>query len=88
MRLTRIYRRRRLISYNQNIAKELAARYSEEINRVPLDYNSRERFATIVSQCSEDYNQSAKGTMNFYELKELVKHLYRIIISKVQNNAQ
>ena len=74
--------------YNQNLARDLAAGYTEEINRVPLDYNSKEKIAQIVSQCGEEYSRRAKGTQNFAELRELMKHLYRSIILRVQNNSQ
>lgn len=77
-----------LIRYNQTLAKELATKYIDQINKTPLEYDSRDKLANLIGQCGEEYLKSVKGIQNFYELKELLKHLYKIIVVKVHNNIQ
>lgn len=74
--------------FNQNLAKELSNKYVDQVNRTALEYDSREKLAHIISSCGEEYLKQAKGTRNFLELRELLKHIYKIIIVKIHNNLE
>lgn len=84
----KIFPNSNLKRFNQDLAKELATKYVEQVSRTPLDYDSKEKLAHIVSQCGDEYLKRSKGTNNFFELRELLKHLYKNIVVRIHNNAQ
>jgi len=70
------------------LAKELSTKYTDQARKVPLEYDSKEKMAQIIAQSGDEYFKRARGTQNFGELRELLKHLYRNLITLIHNNSK
>lgn len=54
----------------------LEQKYSAFIDRVPMNADSRDKFAQIIAGCAKEYQVNAKGFNNLEPVKELLRKLF------------
>lgn len=84
----RIWLKSRIKSWNEELSLKLKDKYNERIKRVQVDQDNKDEFVNIISECSKEYKQEAKGTENLYELTELLRFLYKNIFIIIYNKTK
>ena len=84
----KIWQISKVIRKNEQLTYALEQKYAALIDRVPINYDPKEKFADLIKQCCEEYAKSAKGASNLGALNELLRKLYIRIFLKFKDQTQ
>jgi hypothetical protein len=70
---------------NKTLIYSLEQKYAPLIDRVPINFDPKEKFADLMKQCCEEYAKNAKGGRNIHILNELLQKLFVRIFNKFKD---
>jgi len=73
---------------NRALIYSLEQKYGPLIDRVPINFDPKEKFADIMKQCCDEYAKNAKGARNLSILNELLQKLFARILYKLKDQSK